>query len=68
MSALDRLTAAALRRTEEQRRWEADRDRELLAARAEGATWEQVADAAGMSRAGVINAAKVAAAKASQPA
>ena len=62
MTALDKLRAAATRHAHEQERWLTIRDTEILAARAEGATWEQIADAAGMSRAGVVNAGRVASA------
>lgn len=61
--ALDHLAAAAERFRTEENLWRATRDAEILAARQEGATWEAIADAADMSRAGVINAGRVAAAR-----
>lgn len=67
MIALDKLRAAAARYAREQQRWLTSRDTEILAARAAGATWEQIAAAAGMSRAGAVNAGRVAAARALRP-
>ena len=63
MSALDDLTASRDDHLAADARWLHERDRLILQARTEHATWDQIRAAAGMSRAGVINAANVAAAR-----
>lgn len=57
------LTAERDRHAAAVARWETERERLILAARAAGHTWAAIATAAGMSRAGTINAHNIAAAR-----
>lgn len=59
-TALQRLAEVAAQHRAELEQWYATRDQLIIQARAEGATWDEVASAAGMSNAGVRNAERAA--------
>ena len=67
MSTIEQLAQAAAEHADATSAWLAARSALISQARAHGHTWQDIADAAGMSRASVITIHQVASAKAAHP-